>query len=687
MNKDYLDRLQRLLQPRHIVVIGGEEARRSIYQCDRFGYEGKIWAVNPLRREMQSRTCLRAVEELPLAPDAAFVAVPRRATIEVVRQLAKIGVGGAVCYASGFAEIGNKGRKLERDLVTAMGDMPVIGPNCYGLLNFQDGVALWPDEHGGKRCQRGVAIISQSGNITVSLTMQQRSLPLALLISTGNMAGVKTHEYIHAMLANPDITAIGLYLEGIPDAGALSEAAIAALKKNIPIVVLESGQSDIGREVTLSHSHSLAGNRELTSAFYKEYGIIQVATIPQLLETLKYVSGLTPVKDRSIASISCSGGEAALMADLAERHHLKFAELTDVQKTDLKSVLGDRVVISNPLDYHTYIWGQEEAQKACFKAIFQGSQSVTVKVLDFPVAGLCDRMDWGRVIAAVIDAKSETNARVVVVSTLHENLPQDVQQLLMKNGVVPMLGMGECIEAISKAADFAAVVDRVDELEPLSVKEPEYDNVTDLTEFQGKILLRNCGIPVVPGMLALNQFTAKTAAVFFDYPVVAKASAAQLVHKTEVNGVLTNIQSDEELELALKSLSKLSSEFLIEKMAPDPMLEMIVGVRRDRLFGQFMIVGAGGVLAELLNETAILFFPVNETKIRTMLANLKVGEILKGYRLMSGDFDGVVDTLLRISEFASNPDHRIRELEINPLYVYPDRGGVLVIDVYCTQFS
>ena len=662
-------------------MVGGEQARRAIYQCDRLGFDGKIWPVNPNRDEMESRPCFSSLQELPSVPDAAFVAIPGAPTVEAVAYLASVGAGGAVCYASGFAEAGDEGKKLQLELETRMGAMPVIGPNCYGVLNYQDGVALWPDEQGGRRCDQGVAIISQSGNISVSLTMQRRGVPIAYLISTGNMAGVKTHDYIYAMLDNPDITAIGLYLEAIPDAQALSEAAIAALNRNIPVVVLEAGLSETGASVTLSHSHSMTGNRELNSAFYSKYGIIQVHSIPQLLETLKFCSVLTPVEDRTIATISCSGGEAALMADLAEKFDLTFPEFSAEQQKRLHDVLGDRVVISNPLDYHTYIWGKQQAQKECFQAVFEGKQALTVKAFDFPTEGLCDTREWDYAVQAIVDAKTESEARVAVMSTLHENLPLGVQELLLSHGIAPMLGMQECLQAISDSSKFASYCANATSIQPLDAIKRTTGRITTFTEHQGKQELSRAGISVVQGRLAKNAEEAIHAANQLGYPVVAKASSPELVHKTESDGVILDINSEDELRVAVGTLSALTGEYLIERMAPTPLLELLVGIRNDERFGLVMVVGAGGRLAELLHDSATLMFPVTDTEIRKALEILKIGKILNSYRGLTGDIEAVTNTLVSLTEFASDYKHQFDELEVNPLFVYRAGEGVLAVDV------
>lgn len=657
-----------------------------IHQCDLLGFEGEIWPVNLNRSKMEQRVCYRTLHDLPGIPDAAFVAVPRRETVEVVRQLALMGAGGAICYASGFAEVGGKGKDYQMQLDDAMGDMPLIGPNCYGVLNLQDGIALWPDEQGGMRCKRGVAIISQSGNITVSLSMQRRGVPIAYLISTGNMTGVKTHDYIYAMLDNPDITAIGLYLEGVVDAHAFSVAAIEALKKRVPIVVLESGHSDIGASVTRTHSYSLSADNHVSKAFYQRYGIIQVGSIPQLLETLKLVSLIPPDDNCEIASISCSGGEAALMADLAAANGLQFAEFSDTQNKRLREILGDKVTVSNPLDYHTYIWGNQAAQTDCFQAVYEGSQNLTVNVIDFPTEGICDPLEWNFAIQAITDAKNASGANVAAVATLHENFSSHYQKAMLEHNIPPMFGMEECIKAIAVSVEFAKKANQAQSLVPLTELSRLMDDEMTLTEFEGKQLLRKAGLPTVEGVTVRDFDAAKKVANEFGYPVIAKASSSDLVHKSELGGVILDITSHDQLFQAIETLSKLSDEMLIERQMPNPCVEMLVGVRVDSTFGLIMVVGAGGRLANLIEDFAVLHFPITESELIDCLSQLKIGKLLNGYRGLSADKKAVVEFLMKLANYAADDSNKIIEIEINPLYVYPSCSGVVAVDVVCRQF-
>ena len=678
--------LRRLLRARSIAVVGGTEAAKSIMQCDRLGFDGEIWPVNPKQSQMAGRTCFASVKELPAVPEAAFVAVPRESTIQVVRHLADLGTSGVVCYASGFAEVGDEGADFQNQLVEAAGSMALIGPNCYGVFNYLDGLALWPDESGGQRCNRGVAIISQSGNISINFTMQRRGLPIAYLISTGNMAGVKTHDYIHAMLEDDQVTAIGLYLEGITDAVALSEAAICALKKKKPIVILESGHSDIGSQVTKTHSSSLSGQKEVNRAFFQTYGMITVDTIPTLLETLKFVSLIPPMKDNSIATISCSGGEAALMADLAEKYNLEFASFSDDQCKKLFDVLGDRVVISNPLDYHTFIWGMPHEQQQCFQAVFEGNQAVTIKAFDYPDPALCDTATWDDTMAAVIQAKKKTNANVALVASMHENTSESMQARLLENGIAPMLGMDECFQAVFASVEYATHCRQVNSLQALSaVRSAQQCDVETLTEHQGKQELAKYGLRIPEGIECVTVEESVQAAETLGYPVVVKASSTEIVHKTDVNAVHLNLLCENDVRTAIRSMQNIADRFLVERMETSPHLELFVGVRHDETFGFVMIIGAGGILVELVQDTTILLFPINKTGIRQALDKLNIGKLIEGYRNKRGNMEAVVAAILAVAAYVEANSDSLIELDVNPLGI--DSSGAIVLDAHVRKHN
>jgi acetyl-CoA synthetase len=415
-----LGNLQRLLQPRHIAFIGGEKAALAMAQCLAAGFTGEVWSVNPGRAQMAGRPCYGSVAELPAPPDAAFIAVPREATVAVVEDLAVLGAGGCVCYAAGFAELGAEGRALQDRLAAAAGEMALIGPNCYGLLNYLDGVALWPDLHGGGRVERGVAIVSQSGNIALNLTMNQRSVPLAYVISVGNKAVTGLGDCIEALIADPRVAAIGLYIEGLRDVVGFSRAAAAALAKGVPLVALTVGSSHVGRRLALSHTASLAGEAALAQALFQRLGIVQVNALPALLETLKFLALNGPLDGNRLMLMTCSGGEAALVADLAEPRGLELAELSEGQATALRRLLSDFATVSNPLDYNTGIWGDPVALEACFATMMAGESDATLLVLDTPKADLAGCEDWDQPITAMIGARARHGRPAAVACSLPE---------------------------------------------------------------------------------------------------------------------------------------------------------------------------------------------------------------------------------------------------------------------------
>ncbi len=348
--------LRRLLQPRSIAVFGGWQAESVVRRCAEMGFAGPVWIVHP-----KKSGAFRCAADLPEPPDAAFVAVNREATVGIVRELAVMGAGGAVCHAAGFREAGGRGVELQEELIAAAGDMPILGPNCYGTINYLDGAMLWFDQHGGRRCERGVAILTQSGNIGLNLTMQRRGLPIGHLITLGNQAKVGLSDCLAALVDDRRVTAIGLHIEAIDDALKFDAAARKALAAKKPVVAVKAGRSEHGAALTLSHTASLAGADAAMDALLRRVGVARVTSLPVLLETLKLLHTVGPLPGRDLITLSCSGGEAALIADSGAQRRIRFRPFTPPQVETVRATLSDLVTISNPLDYHIFIWNQPES--------------------------------------------------------------------------------------------------------------------------------------------------------------------------------------------------------------------------------------------------------------------------------------------------------------------------------------
>ncbi len=262
-----MTRLDRLLRPRHIAVLGAGWALNVIEQCRKMGFAGPVWPVHPTKAEIGGLPAFASLSDLPEPPDATFIGVNRHATLEVVDELRRIGAGGAICFASGWEESGEAG--LQARLVEAAGGMPILGPNCYGVINYLDGALLWPDQHGGIRVEKGVALVSQSSNIVINMGMQQRGLPVAYVACLGNAAVVGLAELTGALLDDPRVTAVGLYIEGIDDAPAFAALAEKARAMGKGVVAIKSGKTELSRSAAASHTASLAGGGAASSAFLR----------------------------------------------------------------------------------------------------------------------------------------------------------------------------------------------------------------------------------------------------------------------------------------------------------------------------------------------------------------------------------------------------------------------------------
>ncbi|MBT1159741.1 acetate--CoA ligase family protein [Aminobacter anthyllidis] len=706
-------RLERLLRPKSIAVFGGSQAAAVVRQCLKMGFAGDIWPVHPTKAEVEGIRTFRSVAELPEAPDAAFVGVNRFLTIEVIAALAERGAGGAICFASGFLEAGNDdadGERLQGELVAAAGAMPVIGPNCYGLINYADGALLWPDQHGGQRLApdgRGVAIITQSSNIACNLTMQKRGLPVAFLMTAGNQAQTGLSEMALGLIEDDRVSCLGLHIEGFDKVDGFERLAARARELGKPIVAMKVGRSEQARKATISHTASLAGSDAASDAFLKRLGIARVDTIPALLETLKLLHAVGPLPGFTLSSMSCSGGEASVMADSAEGRRLRFPALTPDHYARIKSTLGAFVSVANPLDYHTFIWNDEPAMTATFTAMASGGFDLNLLVLDFPRNDRCSDADWWPTVRAFEAALKANGARGAVVASMSENLTEEHAADLFWRGIVPLQGIAEAMDA----AEAAATIGEAWRRDPSSLRGgsigeadrggvvhgasavpsdatpsarfagtcPSRGEDTQLDEAAAKSLLRGAGLAVPAGRRAASVAEAIAGAEALGHPVALKALG--VAHKSELGAVRLNLQAGEEVGAAAAALFSLGSGLYVEKMVSGALAELIVGVTSDPLFGPVMTIGTGGVLVELLKDSATLLLPTSRGEVEAALKGLKMYPLLDGYRGRArADVPAAIDAIMGIAAFVSGHADAVEELDVNPLIVCGEGQGAWIAD-------
>lgn len=656
--------LERLFRPKSIAVVGGGAwCANVIRRCREIGFAGPIWPVHPERDEIAGEAAFRDIADLPAAPDASFIGVNRRATIGVVAALRARGAGGVVCFAAGFSEARDEaadGPELQAQLLAAAGDMALIGPNCYGFVNYLDGAALWPDQHGGSRCTRGVAIVTQSSNIAINMTMQKRGLPIAYIVTAGNQAQTGFAEIGEALLADPRVTALGLHIEGIGDLRAFERLVATARGLGKPVVALKVGRSDQARAATVSHTASIAGSDAGSRALFARLGVAQVGTIPEFMESLKLLHVVGPLGSNRIASLSCSGGEASLMADLAVDHDLTYPPLNETQRQGLRAALGPMVKLANPLDYNTYIWPRIEAMAATFTAMMDPSLALGMVVLDFPRADRCDATDWDNVIEAVRRTRLASGVPMAIVASLPENMPEDIAERLVAMGIAPLCGMAEALAAAEIAAQFGRVPAPA---EPLLLPRVPRDT-TVLTEAEAKAALAAFGVVVPKSDRATSAQAAANAAARIGFPVVLKGEG--IAHKTEAGAVALDLADGQAVLDAAGTMQ--AKGYLVEEMISGAVAELLVGVVLDPAHGYVLTLGAGGILTELMADTTSLLIPAPPQAIEAALRTLRLFPLLQGYRGKPGaDLAALIQAVMAVQACVLAQHGTIAEVEVNPL--------------------
>ena len=645
------------------------------------GLPGRARLVHPSKTEILGRAAYHSVEDLPGSPDAAYIGVNRQLTIDIVRDLAARGAGGAICFATGFSEAGDEGAELERRLLEASAAMPLIGPNCYGLLNYLDGAMLWPDQQGGRRVDEGVAIITMSSNVAFNLTMQRRGLPVAYVMSLGNKLKFDLHDAIRVFASEPRVTALGLYVEGISEPRAFDDAVRAARGFAKPVVAVKVGRSEAAQKMVVSHTASLAGSDALVSALFDRAGVARVDSMEALVEALKVLHVLGPLPGGRVGAMSTSGGDLCLLGDaMMATPRLTMPPLSDAAAERVRATVHERIVVANPLDYQMFDWNDEERLAATFSAFVSDDFDVSLCLLDFPREDRCDGSSWGGAERAIMRAARDTSARTAVLSTFSDTISEAVAARLIPRHVVPLAGIHTGLAAVQAAVDVGAAWRR-DPRPPVAraTEQPAGGHVTVLDEAESKARLARYGIPVPPARVVRDAQQAATAAAELGFPVAVKALG--VAHKTDVGGVALGVTSAESVAAAVEGMSHLSDAYLIESMVGGVVGELIVGVARDPQFGPYLVVGGGGVLVELVKDSRSLLLPVSREEVAEALEGLRCAPLLRGFRgAPPADLDAAADAVLAVAVFVEEHRSSIVELDVNPLLLLAEGQGVVAAD-------
>jgi acetyl-CoA synthetase len=671
--------LTRLLRPKSLALVGGAWCDTIAIQCRSLGYAGALWRVHPTRASTAVETYYRNLGGLPGVPDCVFFGVNRELTVQDLPEAVRVGAGGAVCFASGFAEAQTpQGHELNAKLLQAAAELPFLGPNCFGFVNFLDRVAVWPDQLGGDPVERGVALICQSGAIAQTLMAQQRELPLAYLITVGNQAKVQQHHLIDALLDDPRVTAIGLYVEALGDLAGFVAAAERARERRVPLAVIKSGRSEAAARATLSHTASLGGADRLYDALFERLGIARCFSLAELVETVKALHVFGPLKGNRVLFTGCSGGDMAMTADVGDGLGLDFAPLPEDAKVQLLDLLGDKVPLANPFDFQTYIWYDRAKMERLFAILANAGYDAIGFLIDHPDPAYCDVSSYETALRIFLEATLAAKLPAAAVASLPETLPKRLRKLTLTRGGVPLQGLPEAMQAFAQAVQAGVAWRAAKPVTVLRGASPE--RAVSLTEAAAKRHLADAGIAVPRGW-TVPPGEAATAAARLGFPVALKASSAALLHKTEAGGVALNLRDAASVAAAAARLEALAPEVLVEEMIEDAVAELLLGVTVDPQFGPTLTLGAGGTLTEIVRDSQALLLPLDEAQVLAALRNLRVWPLLEGFRgKPAGDVAAVVSTVLAIARYVEANAAKIVELEINPLLVRPAGKGAVAVD-------
>lgn len=678
--------LERLIAPRSIAVVGaspraGSFGLRTLENLAHF--RGPVWAVNAKYPKVAEYACYPSLAALPGKPDLVALVVPREGVEAALTEAAAVGAGGVVVYASGYGEMthddsGAAQRRLAA--IARAARMPMLGPNCMGLVNHAlgVGVSFIPEYSKMPRTLGPIAFVSQSGALGYCLAQAaERGMGYRYFFSAGNSADVDVADLVGAMAEDPEVRAIACLFEGVPSARRLLEAGERARSAGKPVIVYKLGTSEDGAAAARSHTGSMAGSAGAFRALFERAGFVTVDNYEALVEYAKFFAaagkpaGGPPA--RGVAVVSGSGGAGVIAADMAARHGVPMPQPAEKTTAALRTVVPEFGAARNPCDPTGQVLSVPESYDRCCRAL-----------LDDPQYGvlLCamsvSSRETGTRRSEDIGRLARTQPKPIAVAWVSEWLQGPGSEKYEADDRVGFFrSMDRCYAAIAAWQRWHA--ERPPSAPRLSQKIPTVFAAGKkiLTEREAKAILAQYGISGAPERRAKNADEAVKAAADLGYPVVLKADG-DIEHKTEAGAVRLDLRDAEALRAACAAMSAAKSGFLVQRMLKGG-VELVVGVKRDPQVGPVLLVGMGGVLVEIMRDTVLALAPVGKAEARQMLERLRGFKLLQGYRgAPAADLDAICEAIARISEFAADHADRIEEIDVNPLLARPD--GAVALD-------
>ncbi|KZE14632.1 MULTISPECIES: acetate--CoA ligase family protein [Sphingomonas] len=686
--------LSRLLTPRSVVIVGasptpGALGNSVLRNLERHGYAGDIHLINPKRDTIDGRPCLQSIDDLPDGVDTAVLAIPGPAVLGAVQALARRNVGAAIIFSAGFAEGGEEGLAAQAEVarIAAEYGMVVEGPNCLGLVNYAAGVPLTFVEAPvlDLTHKPSVGIVSQSGAMAVVLgaTLMAKDLGITASVSTGNEAASGVEDYVEHLLGDPQTLAIAMIVEQFRQPAHFLKLADRARAAGKPIVLLHPGTSSAARESAATHTGAMAGDWQLMKAKVERAGVVLVDSLEALGDVIDIAVRAKPVRRGGTAVLTESGAFKALTLDLAEAIGLDLPAMAGETAAAMRAAVPDFIPVSNPMDLTAQALVDPDLYRRTLIPLLADDAYAAL------VFGIIqtDAATSARKFPPIIDAvRALAPDKPVIFAGLDDGAPVPGEYIagLRAIGVPYFPSPDRAFRALGHLLRHAARDFTAAEAAPVTLDLPG----GVIPEYRAKELLAPVGIPFPAGGFAADVAEAQAIASRVGYPVAIKAQAAALSHKSDAGGVILNIADDDALaeawERLFANVAAYDASIALDGAQVEAMgkrgVELIVGARNDPEWGPVILAGFGGVTAELLHDVRLLAVDLTPDAIVAELRALKQGALFDGYRGSPAlDVEAVAVLIAGLGRvLAGSPT--IREIDLNPVVVYPKGEGVVALD-------
>lgn len=688
--------VERLLKPRSVAIVGASDTpgalgASALANLDRLGYSGDVFPVNPKRDMIGSRSCFKSVEELPMGTDVAVLAIPRAAVLGTIHSLARRDVGAAIIFSAGFAEGGEEGLQEQRQIaeIARENSMVVLGPNCLGLVNYVDGIALTFVETPSIPLagRQGIGIVSQSGAMAavLSVMLTSRELAVSWSISTGNEAVSGVEDYLDYLIKDPNTRTIGMIVEQFRRPREFLRLARQARELGKQIVLLHPGRSSAARDSAATHTGAMAGDYAVMRTLVEHQGVLVAENLEELGDLLEIALRCETMPRDGAAVLTESGAFKALTLDLCEQVGLPLPPLNDRNAPLLRQAMPEFVPVSNPVDLTAQALVDPALYQRSLAALLQDERFGSIVLSIIQTDGATSALKFPHIIEAIRELKP---SKPVIFAGMDEGaaVPADYIRQLRELAVPYFPSPDRALRAVARFSALAGRDFRSSDDIPISLGAPAPGGV--VAEYLAKQMLAPLGIPFPFSRLATDLEQAVDAAREIGFPVAIKAQSADLSHKSDAGGVILNVQDESGLREAWQRLQDNLAEncpgleldgVLLEAMG-EPGLELIVGAKNDPDWGPVLLVGFGGVQAEVIKDVRLLPPDLPEKEIIREIFRLKAGALLAEFRgAPARDVPALANLIYRLGRLMLG-EPSIREIDLNPVLVYPRGQGVMALD-------